>query len=313
MFVLEKYWLLCYILFILPTKGFIMTVTETAFAKINLLLDITGVMENGYHSVNTVMQSVSLCDTVTLSTRTDNELILSCNIEGVPTDSSNLAIRAALAFREKTEIEVGADIHIKKNIPVAGGLAGGSADAAATLKALNKICGEPLSTEQLCAIGGRLGADIPFCIMGGTAFADGKGDVLHYFPKMPDCFIVIASGGEGVSTPMAYGMLDSIYGDFTEESEYAPVYLDALTCAAEAANLDGIVKSMFNIFESPILSIRPVAAEIKRSMLSSGAIGAMMSGSGPSIFGIFKDEATARLACDSIRAIGVIPHLCTPC
>ena len=290
-----------------------MTVVEKAFAKINLHLDITGIMENGYHSVNTVMQSVSLFDTVTLSTRDDGQLALTCNKEGVPTDSSNLAIRAALAFREATGIEIGADIHIEKNIPIAGGLAGGSADAAATLKALNKVYSEPLSTEQLCTIGGALGADIPFCIVGGSAFADGKGDVLHPFPKMPDCFIVIASGGEGVSTPVAYGMLDSIYGGFTPNYVYTPVYLDALTYAAEAANLDGIVKSIFNIFEVPILSIRPVAKSIKESMLSSGALGAMMSGSGPSIFGIFDDEATARLACDNLKAMGVVPHLCTPC
>lgn len=290
-----------------------MTVTEKAYAKINLHLDVTGIMENGFHSVNNVMQSVSLCDRVTLSTRTDNQLNLTCNIAGVPTDSSNLAIRAALAFRETIGVEVGADIHIEKNIPVAGGLAGGSADAAATLKALNKVCGEPLSLAQLCDIGGRLGADIPFCIVGGAAFADGKGDMLHPFPKMPPCFIVIASGGEGVSTPMAYGMLDSIYGGFSEDSGYVPTPLDALTAAVKSADFDKIAKNMFNIFEGPILSVRPVAKKIKETMLSSGAIGAMMSGSGPSIFGIFADETTARLACDNIKIIGVIPHLCTPC
>ena len=290
-----------------------MTVVEKAYAKINLHLDITGIMENGYHSVNTIMQSVSLYDTVTLSTRNDGQFVLTCDTTGVPTDSSNRAIKAALAFRDATGIEIGADIHIEKNIPIAGGLAGGSADAAATLKALNKVCGEPLSLEQLCAIGGRLGADIPFCIVGGSAFADGKGDILHYFPKMPDCFIVIASGGEGVSTPMAYGMLDSLYGGFTKESGYAPASIDALNSAVKNADLNDIAKNMFNIFEAPVLSIRPVAKSIKETMLSSGAIGAMMSGSGPSIFGIFKDEASAHLACDNIRALGVIPHLCTPC
>ena len=290
-----------------------MTVTEKAYAKINLHLDVTDIMENGYHSVNTVMQSVSLCDTVTLSPRTDGQFILTCTAKDVPTDNSNLAIRAALAFREAIGAELGADIHIEKNIPIAGGLAGGSADAAATLKALNKICREPLNTEQLCAIGSNLGADIPFCIVGGSAFADGKGDILHPFPKMPHCYIVIASGGEGVSTPVAYGMLDSIYGGFTKDSCYIPVPLDSLTAAARSADINGIVKSMFNIFESPILSVRPVAKKIKETMLSSGAMGAMMSGSGPSIFGIFKDERTARYTCENIKALGVVPHLCSPC
>ena len=203
--------------------------------------------------------------------------------------------------------------NIEKRIPIAGGLAGGSADAAATLKALNKICGEPLSISRICSIGGALGADIPFCIVGGSSFADGKGDILHPFPKMPSCYIVIASGGEGVSTPIAYGTLDSLYGGFGPTCGYAPVSLVPLTSAAEASDLDGIVKNMFNIFEYPILSIRPVAYSIKQAMLSSGAVGAMMSGSGPSIFGIFKNEAEARVACRNIEDMGITPHLCRPC
>ena len=290
-----------------------MTFTEQAFAKINLHLDITGIMENGYHSVNTVMQSVSLYDTVTISPRSDGQFILTCDTPGVPTDHSNLATRSALAFKQKTGMDIGADIHIEKNIPIAGGLAGGSADAAATLRALNKAYGEPLSTTQLCSIGGALGADIPFCIVGGSAFADGKGDILHPFPKMPSCYIVVASGGEGVSTPVAYGILDSLYGGFSAESGYIPRSPTPLISSADKSDLDGIVENMFNIFEGPILSVRPVAYSIKQTMLSSGAIGAMMSGSGPSIFGVFKDKTEAQRACHNIEEMGIIPHLCMPC
>lgn len=289
-----------------------MTTVQKGYAKINLHLDITGIMAGGYHSVNTVMQSVSLCDTVTLTLRRDMEYVLSCNVDGVPLDGSNLALKAAKAFEAAVGRRLGADIHIDKSIPMAGGLAGGSADAAAVLRGLNELCGSPLDTKELCRIGGQLGADIPFCIVGGAAFADGKGDILHPFPTMPDCTIVIACGGEGVSTPVAYRALDELYGGFTPDSGYEPRSLTELYAAAEACDLEGIVKNTFNIFESPILSMRPVAAELKRTMLSCGALGAMMSGSGPSVFSIFRSAKNAQHACDEIRKMGVTPHICKP-
>ena len=288
------------------------TTVQKGYAKINLHLDITGIMSDGYHSVNTFMQSFSLCDTVALGARDDNEYILTCNVVGVPLDGTNLAIRAAKAFEEAIGRRLGATIHIDKSIPMAGGLAGGSADAAAVLRGLNELCGHPLSTKQLCAIGGKLGADIPFCIVGGAAFADGKGDILHPFPTMPDCTIVIACGGEGVSTPEAYRTLDGLYGGFAEDSGYTPKSMSELYAAANAGDLDGIAANIFNIFESPILAVRPVAAELKKLMLSGGAINAMMSGSGPSVFGIFDSEYAAQCTCDKIRKTGVTPHICKP-
>ena len=291
-----------------------MTVTEKAYAKINLHLDITGRLSGGYHSVNTVMQSVSLCDTVTLTPREDGVYSLSCNAPSVPLDENNLAVRAARAFEAAIGRQIGAEVTIDKQIPVAGGLAGGSADAAAMLRCLNTMCGSPLTAEELCAIGGKLGADIPFCVVGGSALAVGKGDLLHPFPPMPDCTLIIASGGEGVSTPFAYGLLDGLYGGFTPESGYLPRSLDGLHSAAESQSLDAICQNIFNIFESPILSVRPVAAKIKQTLLDVGAVGAMMSGSGPSVFGVFHthDSAAVALACEKLRAIGVIPHVCKP-
>lgn len=285
---------------------------QRGYAKINLHLDVTGIMPNGFHSVNNVMQSVSLCDTVTMVLRDDGEYTLTCNVEGVPTDSSNLAIKAALAYERATGRRIGADITIDKRIPMAAGLAGGSADAAAVLRGINELCGSPLSVDELCGIGSALGADVPFCIVGGSCFADGKGDALHPFPTMPDCSLVVACGGEGVSTPMAYGMLDSLYNKFATEADYKPRELDTLRNAVESKDVYAIARATYNIFEAPILSVRPVAAAIKQAMLDSGAIGAMMSGSGPSVFGIFKNDEDAATACDKIRSLGVVPHMCRP-
>lgn len=287
-------------------------ISKKAYAKINLHLDITGIMSDGYHSVNNVMQSVSLSDTVHVLPRSDGEFTLRCSMEGVPLGAENLAIRAANAFRAATDINIGADIAIEKNIPMAAGLAGGSADAAAVLIALNELSEYPLSTEELCAIGAKLGADVPFCIIGGTAFAQGKGDILRPFPPMPDCTLVVACGGEGVSTPMAFSMLDGIYGNFASELFYAPHSLLPLKEALESGDAGAVAKNLYNIFEQPVLAIRPVAANLRRIMLLSGAVGAMMSGSGPSVFGIFETVDAANTACETIRKIGVAPHICKP-
>ena len=288
------------------------SVEYKAFAKINLHLDVTGIREDGFHSVNTVMQTISLCDTVSASLREDSEFILTCTDPDVPTDSKNLAIKAALLFAETTGIRRGADIHIEKRIPLSAGLAGGSADGAATLLALNELNGSPLSLAELCRLGSRLGADVPFCIVGGGAFADGKGDRLHSFPALPDCTLLVACGGEGVSTPAAYGMLDELYNKFESEIYYVPKDISPLRDAMSDGDLRRISNNLYNIFESPILAARPVASNLRRIMLDCGALGAMMSGSGPSVFGIFTDREGLERACDRIRKLGVTPHVCSP-
>ncbi len=288
------------------------SVRVLGYAKINLHLDMTGRREDGYHTVNTVMQSVSLCDEVTVTLREDERIFASCNIEGVPTDEKNLAVRAALLLREAVGRLFGAEIQIKKAIPMAAGLAGGSADAAATLVGLNRLLGEPCSVDKLCEIGSRLGADVPFCIVGGTRFADGKGDVLHSFPEMPDCAIVIACEGESVSTPWAYRRLDEIFGNFSETFGYVPKSMKPLKQALEDKNLRGIAETMFNIFEGPVLAERPVAAELRSLFLSSGALGAMMSGSGPSVFAIFASEQDAEKSVERLKEKGYRGFLCHP-
>lgn len=288
------------------------SVSVFGYAKINLHLDITGRLENGYHAVNTVMQTISLCDEVTVTLREDETIFASCNISDVPTDEKNLAVRAALLLREAVGGSFGAEIRIQKTIPMAAGLAGGSADAAATLVGLNRLLGEPCSRQQLCEIGSQLGADVPFCIVGGTRFADGKGDVLHDFPKMPECAMVVACEGEGVSTPWAYRRLDEAYGNFEKAFGYLPKSIEPLKQVLTEKNLRGIAETMFNIFEAPVLAERPVAAELRSLFLSSGALGAMMSGSGPSVFAIFASEKDAENAVELLKKKGYRGFLCHP-
>ena len=282
------------------------------YAKINLHLDITGRRTDGYHTVNTVMQSVSLCDEVTVTLQNEKKIFATCNREGVPSDEKNLAVRAALLLREAIGCSFGAQIDILKRIPMAAGLAGGSADAAATLVALNTLLGEPCTVEELCKIGSRLGADVPFCIVGGTRFADGKGDILHSFPEMPDCPIVIACEGEGVSTPWAYRCLDEAYGNFEPSFGYLPKDLSTLKAALDKRDLAEMAGATYNIFEEPVLAERPVAAEIREILLSCGALGAMMSGSGPSVFAIFANDNDAEIGVLRLAEKGYRGYLCRP-
>lgn len=280
------------------------------YAKINLHLDVTGRMNGGYHRVETVMQTVSLHDEIELSVAATDGFSVSCNVEGIPLDGRNLAVRAASLFCEATGISPRMHIVIHKQIPMAAGMAGGSTDGAAVLLGMNRLYGNPLSIEELCALGGRLGADVPFCLLGGTSLAEGKGDALHSFPPMPDCHLVIACEGEGVSTPWAYGLLDSLYENF--EGARMPKGVEILKEAMQGGELSQIAHSLYNIFEEPVLAQRPVAAELREIFLRKGALGAMMSGSGPSVFGIFETEAGARGAMLALMERGYRPYLCHP-
>ncbi len=286
--------------------------TERGYAKINLHLDITGRMADGYHRVETVMQTISLFDEVTVTLTDEPELCASCNVAGVPTDAKNIAVRAAKLFLTKICAQSGAHIAIRKQIPMAAGMAGGSADAAAALRALNRLYGMPLTAAELCELGAVLGADVPFCLVGGTAFADGRGDVLHALPSMPDCAVVCACEGEGVSTPWAYRLLDTKYDNFEEGCSYQPRGTQALRRALADGSPEAIAHSLYNIFEAPVLDARPVAAELRSLLLAGGAVGAMMSGSGPSVFGLFADDTTAQNAADLLRQNGYRPYLCRP-
>jgi 4-diphosphocytidyl-2-C-methyl-D-erythritol kinase len=217
------------------------------YAKINLHLDVTGIMADGYHSVQTVMQSLSLCDEVSVTLRDEPIFDAECNVDGVPTDEKNIAVRAARLYFEKVGKTGGAHIAIEKNIPMAAGLAGGSADAAAVLVALDAHFGEILGEDELCKLGASLGADVPFCISCGTKYSDGRGDILHDFPKLSDDLIfLVACGGEGVSTPWGYRLLDETFDRF---ADYVPKGTDALRSAIEAEDKHAFCGHIFNIFE----------------------------------------------------------------
>ena len=306
-------------------------ITMRANAKINLFLDITGRREDGYHTITGVMQAISLCDTVTVEVTdpTDGrclcvlgprggmaeEIALTCTNPDLPTDHRNLAWKAAERFFSATGRGCRRlALHIEKRIPAAAGWAGGSTDAAAVLKALNELFDHPLSEEELRALGLTLGADVPFCMAGGAQITKGVGEVLTPVAPLPDCELVIACGGEGVSTPAAYKALDGLYGNF-DPAVYTPrrEELAALLTALEKGDGDGVRGSTFNLFETVILPERPVARQIKETLLSSGAVTALMSGSGPSVFGIFrKGDGGAQRALERLSEQGISAWVCEP-
>ncbi len=289
-------------------------ISERGYAKINLHLDVLGRLEGGYHRVETVMQTVTLFDEVTLTEKEggDEGVTLSCDVPFVPTDENNLALRAILLYFEKIGRSMGVHIHIRKRIPMAAGMAGGSADAAAALRGINRLMGSPLRLEELCDLGAALGADVPFCIVEGCAFADGRGDALHEFPPMPDCAILVTCEGEGVSTPWAYGLIDERWDGFEENSSYQPKSTETLRRACESGELAAVAKATYNIFEEPVLARRPVAARVREIMAKNRAATAMMSGSGPSVFGLFADEEKAENAKKALEQEGYRVYPCRP-
>ncbi len=297
-------------------------ITLHAHAKINLFLDITGRREDGYHTITGVMQSVSLGDRVRVAVEgptgtylctvgprpgAAESILLRSTDKSLPTDRKNLAWRAAEAFFSATGRACRRlEIDLEKHIPAAAGLAGGSTDAAAVLRALNELFERPLDEHALAALGLSLGADVPFCLVGGTRLTEGVGERLTPLSPLPDCAIVIACAGEGVSTPEAYRTLDGRYGNFAP-SAYAPRAADraAQLAALRAGDLGGVCAHAFNIFESAILPVRPMAGTIRDTLRDAGALAALMSGSGPSVFGIFEDPTAAARAADTLRKRGI--------
>lgn len=281
------------------------TLVEKAYAKINLYLNVTGKRPDGYHDLVTVMQSVSLADTLTLC-RTEGGITLDCG--GVlASDESNLVIRAARAYFERTGHPFGVAITLEKHIPMQAGLGGGSADAAATLRALNALDGNRLSEEALCAIGAKIGADVPFCVVGGTRLCRGIGEKMTPVANRLGGTLVVCIAGEGVSTPVAFRALDDIYGDFAAVSDEAPT---ALLAAMERGALADSIPHFYNMFEESVEPLRPAVSACKQTLLACGAAAAMMSGTGPSVWGIFSDPDSAKRAVAALQAAGARAYLC---
>ena len=259
-----------------------------AFAKINISLDITSKMPDGYHDMLMVMQTVSLCDDVIIECTPGLGVEVETNLEYIPGDQRNIAAKSAIAFFEATGIKgYKTKIKIKKNIPVAAGLGGGSADGACVLRTLNSMFSSNLSVKQLESIGLPVGADIPFCISGGTQLAQGRGEILRDVAPLADCFIVICKPNFSFSTPELFRRIKC------EKIRFRPD-TDALIEALEQGSLTETARRMYNVFEDFLPRGIDEIESIKYSMLDCGAIGAVMTGSGSSVFGLFEDITNAQ-------------------
>ena len=278
-----------------------------AYAKINLYLDISSKRQDGYHDLVTVMQSVSLADTLTFC-RTDGDQIALQTDGSLPADENNLICRAANAYFARTGKPFGLSVYLEKRIPMQAGLGGGSADAAATLRALNQMDGDRFSLQELCEIGALIGADVPFCIMGGTQLCRGIGEVMEPVANRLTGTLVVAIGGEGVSTPAAFKELDRKYNDFKQREQKACP--SALLDAMRAGDAAAAVPQFQNLFEQVVCEMRPFVGKIKSTMVKNGAIAAMMSGSGPSVWGLFENDTQAMQAQKALAALGARAFVC---
>ncbi len=276
-----------------------------AFSKINLLLDITGIKKNGYHSLFTVMQSVSLYDVITVEKNNSNEITVSCDTEGVPTDKSNIVYKCAEKFFEYADIkkDMGIHIHIEKNVPFGAGMGGGSGDGAAVLVALNKLFETEYSDKILCRIGVKVGADIPFCIVGGTALALDTGAVVAPLPDIKDYYIVVVKPDASVSTKEAYAAVDAV------EYMKHPKNNTMLELLADG-ECDEALKYCANVFEQAFDI--PGRVDIKDNFNKNGALAACMTGSGSAIYGIFSDEKSAVKSVESLKADFKNVYICRP-
>lgn len=273
-----------------------------ALGKINLGLDVLGRRENGYHDVRMVMQTLYLYDNVTLIKKEEPGIEIESNLHFLPKDSGNIAWKAANLLMEEFGIPGGIKIILNKYIPVAAGMAGGSSNAAAVLYGMNKMYQLGLSQQELMDRGVKLGADVPYCIMRGTVLAEGIGEILSPLPPMPKCQILIAKPAVSVSTKAVYEAIDS------KEIEEHPD-IDGIIEGLNRQDLNKIASSMGNVLERVTMEMHPEIAQIKNCMLEHGALGAMMSGSGPTVFGIFRDRMTAQKAYEKVKEQGIAKQM----
>ena len=269
-------------------------VTILGRAKINLTLDILGLREDGYHEIATVMQSLALADTLTLTQQKEG-ITLRVDLPGLEADERNLAHRAAALIMNECGVRGGVHIDIVKRIPVAAGLAGGSADAAATLRGMNELYALGLSDEDLCRLGAKLGSDIPFSIMGGTVLATGRGEIMQHLADFPATHVVLAKPSASVSTPWAYRSYDAHPPELHPDNA---AFLEALT----RGDRTRCIELVCNVLEPVTEAAHPVIGDYRTRMRAHGAPCAMMSGSGPTVFGLFAEEQAARAAAEDFRS-----------
>ncbi len=255
-----------------------------AMAKINLGLDVLGKREDGYHEVRMIMQTIRMYDILDIRKTRRPGIVLTTNLPFIPTDQRNLVYKAAQMLMEEFDVEEGLSIKLRKFIPVAAGMAGGSSDAAAAFVGVNRMFHLGLTEEQLMERAVKVGADVPYCIMRGTALAEGIGEKLTRLPRVPHCYVLVGKPGVNVSTKTAYENLK------LDDPAVVHPDIDGMVTAVRNGDLDGMISRMGNVFEPGIISKYPVIQEIKDLMESNGARKAMMSGSGPTVFGIFDDK-----------------------
>ena len=270
-------------------------ITEKAYAKINLFLEVGPRRDDGFHDIDSTMQTVSFYDEIELETTKKDGISFSCPALDIPNEK-NLVYRAARFYTDKYNITEGVNIRVTKNIPWGAGLGGGSADGAATLRGMKKLFG--LGTnEEMLSLCAKLGSDVPFCYIGGRARCRGRGEIMTTYPTIPQCHIVIVKGDSAVSTKDAYQMLDAINRELTANTNY------------DLNDLSKISESLFNRFEE----VSPYCKKTKKSLLAMGAVSSLLSGSGSAIFGIFNDEARAIECVDNFRQKGWFAAVCRPC
>ena len=265
-------------------------------AKINLTLDVTGKLENGYHTLSMIMQSIDVCDELSFEKTADETILFSMNKDlpdKIPAEK-NLVYKAAKLMKDTFKIDGGFKIHLTKNIPAAAGLAGGSSDCAATLIGINELCGLGLDIEKLCEIGVKLGADVPFCIRKGTMLAEGIGEILTPLTPLTGIPVLLIKPNISISTPYVYKHLKLNKLDYHPDNKAVISYI-------KDNNIKKIAASLSNVLETVTIPEKPIIAELKRYLTESGAIGSLMSGSGPTTFGIFENMETAKKAYEKAK------------
>ncbi len=270
------------------------SISVMAYAKINLGLDVLRKRPDGYHDVCMIMQSLDLHDTITITKSTVPDIYIRTNLSYLPVDKGNLVYKAAALFRETASVKDGLSIKLNKRIPVAAGLAGGSSDAAATLKGLNELYQTGLTQTELMKLGVKLGADVPYCIMLGTALSEGIGEVLTPLPPIPECYILLVKPDISVSTKYVYENLR-----LTEDVIHPDI--EKIKVALQEGNLISLADNMDNILQTVTVNNYPVITKIKNKMNELGALVSLMSGSGPTVFGIYKDYGLAKKALGYFR------------
>lgn len=274
------------------------TVTLKALAKINLGLDVLGKRDNGYHDVRMVMQTVYLYDNVTITRTKEAGIQVETNLSYLPVDENNIAYKAAKIIIDEFGIQEGVHIKLDKHIPVAAGMAGGSSNAAAVLVGMNRLFGLGLSQKELMERGVSLGADVPYCVMRGTALAEGIGEILSPLPPLPKCYVLIAKPSISVSTKVVYETLDA--KEIVEHPD-----IDGVLEGLERQDIKKVAASMGNVLESVTTLKYPIIEKIKAAMKEAGALNAMMSGSGPTVFGIFEDRKVAKEAQQKLKEMDI--------